>query len=222
MMYEDQFSEFIGILFEDGKIDLCKRHGFKVRIWCNSHEKEYIQHVSNLISNLFGKTPSITISQKNCTTVRFYSRAIVQQLFDLGVPVSHKGQMRIPAWTATNKSQLCSFLRGLFDTDGGIVLQKYNKYTYTLLKITMKSKDFAEDVRLGLRTIGCRPYICKKARNTFVYDVVLRRNSDIQMWREYIGSNHPHKSRKLERQVASQNGGISTIPLNYLLSERER
>lgn len=66
------------------------------------------------------------------------------------IPSGKKESLPIPQWIKENKTYLTFFIRGLFDTDGCVVLQKFGKYSYVLVKISMKDSNFAKDINWAL------------------------------------------------------------------------
>ena len=80
------------------------------------------------------------------------------------------------------KNLLMLFLRGLVDTDGCSYTQRTAGYEYYLVKITMRSKDFAQQVKFLLSSLGIKSYICRSGGNHVSYDVVLRRKNDVSFF----------------------------------------
>ena len=91
-------------------------------------------------------------------------------------------------------------MRGLFDTDGCIVLQKQDKYRYILLKICTKHNNFAKELHESLTILDIPSFITKKDTSvnnkTFTgYDVVVR-NKNVAKFFEVVGSKNPRNFRK--------------------------
>ena len=189
-------AEFCGILFGDGKITPSKEKGYRIAIWFNMVEREYMKEVKTLVIKHFQITPSLYFNlDKSVYCMQFFSKELVLRLLSLGVPTNHKNDMVIPLWILKDESAVRDYLRGLFDTDGCITYQRDKGYIYPLIKFTMKSKKFAFSVRNALQSLGLRAYTCKKGRTGF--DVVIRNKESINYWITNIGCRNATKREKV-------------------------
>ena len=195
----EDLAEFFGIMFGDGKIYCHPIHGYAIRIWCNYHnEKDYAEYISQIIERLFFIKPKKYESpKKGSICIQFHSKNIAYGLLELGIPKNHKGKMPIPHWIMSNNSNCKAFLRGLFDTDGCVINQRFDGYTYKLIKITMKNKKFALDVKTIFEKVGLHPYMCSQVDHN---EVVIRKKKDLELWKTKIGSNSFKNLLKLEKR----------------------
>ncbi len=197
--------EFFGIMFGDGKLTIePHKTGYRVQIWLDSKaEPEYAKYVYELCRKLFSVEPAFSYEAHNSVIcIRFHAKQTVLALHRLGIPLSHIGRMPIPAWISTIDSFSAAFLRGLFDTDGGVVFQRDRGYTYRLIKFSMKSHVFAKNIQSMLLKLGFHPYICACQREQ-TYQVVMRKKIDILLWRKLIGTSNLKNEKKLEQSIVT-------------------
>ena len=113
----DNLAELTGIILGDGNLYKHSRTE-NLRVICNSKDTAYIQHIADLITEIFRKTPSI-IKRKNenATVVCLYQCKISKRL---GLPYGNKikNNVGVPHWILLNKDYMRRCLKGLFETDG--------------------------------------------------------------------------------------------------------
>lgn len=198
---DENLAEFFGIMFGDGKLTIDgHKTGYRVQIWLDAKtEQEYSEYVRDLCIKLFNVEPAVCLEHNSSVIcVRFHAKQTILALHRLGIPLNHEGEMIVPGWIITNAPFSAAFLRGLFDTDGGVVFQRDRGYVYRLIKITMKNLNFAETVKNMLLKLGFHPYICKHGGMYSGYEVVLRKLLDQQLWKNNIGTSNQKNLEKLE------------------------
>lgn len=196
-----ELAELVGIHFGDGHMTKRKHHGYRLHYSCNMSEREYMHYITNKFEKLFNISLKLyERSDKSCFELYFLSKTLCIFFNEfLEVPYSPKKDLRIPKMILKNKEYLISFLRGLFDTDGCVTLQRMGKYTYPLVKITTKDKLFAEQISSSFELLGIPCFVCRKQWNGDIgYDVVLRNKSAEQFF-NIVGSNNPKNIKKWGR-----------------------
>jgi len=192
-----ELAELIGIHFGDGSMSQTHNNKYRLTYTCNSLEKQYAKHIANLFKQLFDVSIKIKENKKkNCVDMYFYSKTLCA-FFNtrLGIPYSPKTDLRIPEIVLSNNNYLAAFIRGLFDTDGCITIQKSGKYSYYLLKISTKHKTLADDISKALNILEIPAFISTKSHKTSVgFDVTVR-NKNVTKFFKIVGSNN-HKKRK--------------------------
>lgn len=198
----EELAELVGIHFGDGNISIRSSHDYRITIFCNSKEKDYISFIFNLFHSVFGI--SLTIKEypnKNCTYLDFYSKELCayyeKKLF---IYAGKKNNLTIPQQIAQNKKYLAAFIRGVFDTDGCVTYQRSGKYVYPLAKISTKHKEFANELKNGLEKSGIKSYICRgisyiKDKGHIGYHIVAR-NNEAKKFMEIIDS---HNQKNIEK-----------------------
>lgn len=155
-MHSKDLAELIGVVLGDGNIfqfDRCQR----LTISCNSAYKEYINHVSYLIRNIFKKSPSIVKrSRVNCCDVYLYMQDIDKAL---GIPAGNKikNSVKIPEWVFCREKYLIKCLKGLFETDGHY--GRNRKFYVEYIQFCNKSKSLKESVFRALISLGYLPQL---------------------------------------------------------------
>ncbi len=197
-----ELAELTGILFGDGKLKESLRHGYQLNVWCNlRNEESYAKYICNTLEKLFNKRPSLyRYPEHSVICIQLCSKIAVRGLLNLGVPKTH-GDMIIPDWIKKRPNFSKAFLRGLFDTDGCFVFQRFRGYEYLLLKFSMKSKVFAKEVQSSLEMLGFKPYISSKGRMHNGFEVVLRSKKDLLHWSEDIGTNNSKNLEKIKGKL---------------------
>ena len=199
----EELAELTGIHFGDGSLYLDNKYNYNLTYSCNlAEDAEFIEYVNYLFNKLFDIRLHILIQKRrNCIALRIRSKNLFfffNQV--LKIPIGRKTNLSIPYWIKSDKIFLAAFLRGLFDTDGCITIQKFSKYQYILVKISTKHHDFAKQVKDSLAILDIPSFVTKKDTSVnnkiFVgYDVVVR-NKNIAKFFEVVGSKNPRNLRK--------------------------
>tara|TARA_Y100000310_G_scaffold146303_2_gene145619 strand:- start:3988 stop:4635 length:648 start_codon:yes stop_codon:yes gene_type:complete len=169
-----ELAEFIGIHFGDGYMKRRERGTYDLHYSINLRDIEYANHINTLFYSLFNiKLKMFIIPQKNAIDMYQNSKSLCTFFNqELKIPYSPKKELPIPKFIKSNKTYAQHFIRGIFDTDGCIVVQRdKGKYLYNLIKISTSIKSFADDIKLLLNELGLRCYIC---RDRTGFDIVIR------------------------------------------------
>ena len=166
----ENLAELIGIILGDGNLNKHPRTE-NLRITCNSSERGYIKHISNLITKVFYKTPSMRKrNDENAVSIDLYQCKISERL---GLPCGNKikNNVRIPCWIISNKNYMYRCLKGLFETDGCFHEDKDN-YT-CVIEFKNNSGKLRGDVYSALSKFGFNPQLgsnyVRLARKNEVY-----------------------------------------------------
>jgi hypothetical protein len=181
-----ELAEFVGILLGDGGITK-----EQVTITLNSKaDKQYVKYVNNLGIKLFNDKPTIA-KRKDCNanTVCFSGKQLVEYLVKNGLKIGDKvrQQVGVPNWIQNSKSYTKMCLRGLMDTDGGVVISthKYKSKLYKYLNFcfTNKSKPLLNFVTNSLIKFGLHP--CVAGIHVWLYNM-----TEFQAYFRIIGSSN--------------------------------
>jgi len=142
MILTEKISELIGIILGDGHIsyDLIK-HTYFFSIYLNGvDEKEYLEYVKSLIADIYSKDPFENWERNKPSTredakgvsLTIYGKEIVNDLLDLGLKSGNKvkNQVGVPNCIFSSDKFKLKCLKGLFDTDGSVFLNKSRKSIY--------------------------------------------------------------------------------------------
>lgn len=175
----------------------------------NIEEKDYYE---NHVIPLFLKQFNIIIKCKffkSRNTYGFVIRdaSIIKFMHELGFPYGAKSNnVRMPSRILNDKHLLKYFLRGYFDTDGGVYFSKkygnYNKFkkkthNYPSISISTVSKEFFNDLKHALISLGFKPSCCitkhknKNWNNT--HRIFLYGAGQTKKWMKLIGTKNSVK-----------------------------
>lgn len=204
-------AELIGIVFGDGSIYM-KNNRYELCIYGDIKEdSEYHrEHIKELIKKLFNvepKTKEHHFKRSNVLRTKIESKAIISFLVKvLGLPSGKKENIIIPNFISnSNKEIICSFLRGLADTDFTIKFKtRYGKKNYYPIIIgNFSGGGFVKQLKVLLKKVGFHSHIenrkkynkeYKKTYQFHAINVVGKKNTE--KWMQNIGfTNKRHSMR---------------------------
>ena len=194
----EYLAELVGIHLGDGSLSLDNQYDYTVSYAGNLQKDEvFMNYINSLYFKLFNVKFNILLNHNtNSIELRLRSKLLYNFLSKiLKIPSGKKNNLRIPDYIKNNKIYLTSFLRGLFDTDGCVTLQKDGKYNYLLAKISTKHKIFAYEISSSLKFLKIPSFVTTKSNklNNKIfegYDIVIR-NKNVKSFFEIIGSKNP-------------------------------
>lgn len=184
----EQLAEFIGIMLGDGGLT-----NYQVKVTLHAiDDKAYGEFICKLFVQLFGVVPSV-LNRKDCRAIDIViSRsALVKYCTYLGLVIGNKvlQQIDIPSWVKEKEQYRKACVRGLIDTDGGVIKHAYTvngkRYIYKKLSFTSLSKPLLQSVYEILTSFGI------KARIGSNHDVRIDSKSAVNRYFEIIGSSNP-------------------------------
>jgi hypothetical protein len=163
-------AELIGMHIGDGTLYKTTRSlVWELRGGLN--EKEYYKHVKELLESVFDNLifyPKFRTGGKNgCYGIQTSKKQVTSFFILYGFKAGCKTYtVFVPDYikNASKKIQ-CSFIRGLFDTDGCLRFEKINKnlnYDYPKIEFTFASESLRNDLYQLLKKLKFRPYIWGK------------------------------------------------------------
>lgn len=184
-----KLAEFFGILFGDGHLS-----NYQACVYTSSQtDREHALHTKKLIKDLFEIIACLKVKKnKNVINIVASSRNLVRFLNNKGMPIGNKikNKLRVPDWIKNNSSYKKAFIRGLFDTDGCVYLDRHkinNKiYKYLGWTITSYASNLILDVINILKECGFSP--TNRLSQKSVY---LRRQKEIVRYFNEIKTNNP-------------------------------
>ncbi len=197
---DEVLAEFMGIMIGDGTLSK-----YQASIALNSIvDVEYGEFVQHVTEKLFGLRPAITLrTGANCFTITCSSIELVSFLVAAGLPIGSKivQNHSIPDWIMGDPALMVACLRGVFDTDGCIYLEKHvingKSYCYPRLSFVSASSALRQAIYRSLLELQLQP----KIRND--RSVNLEKREDIKQYYRVVGSHNP---KHLER--FRQFGGV--------------
>lgn len=156
-----KLAEEIGMHYGDGFLS-AKRYDYRLKGNYNDEIKYYEDYIKPLFKKLF----NIDVNLKKFDSTfgfEITSKALWEfKTKVIGINPGNKRDLCIPkTLKVKNKEILCSFIRGLFDTDGSLYFKSrygYEKY-YPEIAISLISKDLIKEVGEILKMLGFNPNV---------------------------------------------------------------
>ncbi len=150
----EELAELLGILYGDGYMNLYNKHHYFIEI-AGHAEDDFEYHtiyIKNLIKSIFEVTPNFKIRKDQKTLyTQINSKKIFYFLERVGIPKGKKEKLITPPWIKNNPKYFIAFIRGLYDTDGSVILRKRKQNSISL---TSKNKRLILDVKSFLEELG--------------------------------------------------------------------
>lgn len=222
--FTEDLMYFFGLIAGDGNICKSKHGGLSLRF--SSNDEEMLNKFSWLCENLFGLTPEYYKHPERIPYLRINSKIIGGVAEKIGILNGKKSdKLRITEELSKLPNNLISaYLKGLFDTDGYVAIQKKRGSNY--VGIDTASKEFA----LGLHLLMLRFGIISKLRarkptisiikgrdviSKEKYSIEIRGLRNLKIFEEKIGFGFAEKSKKLRNviiKISKDNPNVDVIP----------
>ena len=178
----------------DGHLDT-----YQIEVVTNSiTDREHIFHTAKLIEELFGFAPRVhDRKNQNAISAVASSVALGEYIEKLGMPRGNKikGGLSVPVWIKEDRDFSKAFIRGVFDTDGCVFMDKHvvkGKTYYSLgWTITSNAGTFILSLLEVLKSLGFSP--TNTSRQNSVY---LRKRIDIEKYFLEVGTNNLKHSKR--------------------------
>ena len=177
----------IGLALGDGNLSNPNGRAVRLRITCDLKYPLLLQHVINSLEKLFPDNKVGTIQRKGSKDVYCYSNSLEVLLgWKAREGSKQKQRVHIPLWIQKNPVCLKACLRGLFQTDGSIYVDR----GYEMANFVSEIPTLARDVYEGIRSLGYRASIQKLILRTGKEKYTLRLASktenflrDLEIWK---------------------------------------
>ncbi len=199
-------SELLGILCGDGCLSNPQRKNHvKYYVYiCGNKLKDFefvSKHIPFLFSYCFEKSVMAKLKKgENTIYIKFSDKALFTKLKNLGISVGVKyANLHIPAFALKTKERQYSFIRGVFDTDGCVVLSKQHRtYAYyPRIEICSKSFHFLSSIIAILRRNGFFGSLSKQGKGYYRLEVPGFEN--LKRWLFLIGTSNNRNLLKFEQ-----------------------
>ncbi|MDO8623046.1 MAG: LAGLIDADG family homing endonuclease [archaeon] len=226
-------AEICGIHAGDGYLRLREKNKGEVDISGNIEEKEYYDnHVVLLFNNTFNLSIKGRYFSRGSYGFVCYKKEVRETLMNLGFPSGKKSLfVNVPnlILNSEDKTLMCRFLRGLFDTDGNLSFRKSYNHSdkfknknnyYPTIKLTTISGQLAEGTIKMLNQLNIIFYYynreSKKPNENKKHVIVISGLDGLNKWMDLIGIKNPVKS---SRYLVWKKQGF--CPTNTTLKQRE-
>lgn len=191
-----ELAEFIGLMLGDGGIS---KYQISITLHRND-DREYSIFVCELIYCLFGVESRI-IKRKGCLANDYRVSRVELVRFcveKLGLVRGNKVRQNIdiPRWVGERNNFLISCVRGLFDTDGSVIIHKYKvsgrEYIYKKLCFTSHSQPLRLSFYRALSNWGIKARLAG-------FDVRVDGQEEVVKYFKIVGTHNPKHLRKMNK-----------------------
>ena len=211
-----ELAEEVGWHIGDGSMNFYKnREKIKGFYQLRGHIEDDKEHYEKRIKPLFEKLFGIKLSIREMPSTRvvgfqIWNNDLVNFKKNLGLPLGNKYHVAIPKSFLSKTGLKKSVVRGIFDTDGGIFLEKKNKKLYPRVYITTISLELSEQLlkvfnEMNLRATRYSQLYDKHFNRRRSYIITIR---GIEMFHKFIkeiSPKNPKHMRKYQFFLNSQN-----------------
>ena len=198
----EELAEETGWHIGDGSMNYYNNRGiYQLRGHINDDKTHYIQRIKPLFENIYGV--KIKLREMKSTRVfgfQIWNNKIIDFKQQLGLPLGRKLELEIPKEFLKRKEFLVACIRGIFDTDGGLYLEKKNNKLYPRIYISTISIKLAKQVSELLNSLGLNAtnYMSNysKGKKLISYKVEIR---GIEMLHKFFKIINPQNPKHQER-----------------------
>jgi hypothetical protein len=202
-----ELAEETGWHIGDGSMNFYKNRGkLKGFYQLRGHLEDDKEHYEKRIKPLFEKLYQTKISLRDMPSTRvvgfqIWNDELIKFKQELGLSIGRKINIEIPKVFLTNKELKGAIIRGIFDTDGGVYLEKKNNKIYPRMYITTISRKLAEQILETLKYLGFRTTLYsqidkRKSKRLTLYFITIR---GIQMFYKFIIEINPQNPKFIKK-----------------------
>jgi len=199
-------AELLGIMCGDGCLSNPQRKNHvKYYVYCCGNKLKDFEFVSThipfLFLHCFGKSVIAKIKNgENTIYIKFSDKALFSKLHNLGLPIGVKySNLRIPSFVLKTEERQLAFIRGVFDTDGCVVLSKQHRAFAYYPRIEICSKSFLFLSQL-LKILKRNEFFGSLSRQgKGYYRLELPGFENLKRWLFLIGSSNKRNLSKFEQ-----------------------
>jgi DNA-binding transcriptional regulator WhiA len=145
----------IGVALGDGNLSNPNGRAIRLRISCDTKYKRIIKEIISSLEKIFPDNKvSIVKRTEHCIDISCYSNKLEDMLgWKVGYGSKEKQKVSIPKWIKRSKKYKISCLRGLFETDGSVYIDR----KYLMANFVTIIPTLASDVLEIITDLGFRP-----------------------------------------------------------------
>jgi intein/homing endonuclease len=201
-LISEDLAQFLGYVMGDGSIEYPHRwsiHMDDKSIEClNEYEK--IARRLNL-----NTTNHYKHKGKNCRRLRCFKKQKIEKILEeiqdcIIVKKTSTKIIKIPEKVIkSNNRILGKFLRGFYDAEGSVIIDKSLPREFGRIIFGIKERDNVEKIKYLLMRFGIECSMPKKNSKRDFYRIDIKDTLSIKNFKEKIGFSHPEKMKKLEQ-----------------------
>lgn len=214
----ENLAEFLGILTGDGYMNhYINKNIYIIEIAGDKRfDKDYLEnYIFTLIKQLFNLNPKVYCKNKeNSEYIRILSKGLFSYLQIIGFKKGKKEQINVPKWILNDPNFMISFIRGVFDTDGSLMLMKKPSKKspyYPIVALRMKSKVLVKELGYFLKNHGFIVNIIEDEiridkrgyANTKISSLILAGRKDLELWMSNISFKNTKHLNKYDKYIKS-------------------
>ncbi len=211
-----ELAEEIGWHIGDGSMNFYNNRG-KLRGFyqLRGHMEDDREHYKKRIKPLFKKLFDIEVRIRDMPSTRvigfqIWNDSLIEFKKKFGLPLGKKYEISIPQQFLSDTKLIKSVIRGIFDTDGGIYLEKKNKKLYPRIYITTISFKLSEQLlklfnNLGFRVTRYSQLYNQEFNRKRSYIITIRGVEMFHKFMKKINPQNPKHQRKYQVFLNSQN-----------------
>lgn len=211
-----ELAEETGWHIGDGSMNFYNSRGKQKGFYqLRGHIEDDKKHYEERIKPLFERLYNHKIKIRNMTSTRvigfqIWNDELINFKRDLGLHLGKKFEIEIPKTFLAKRELKKAILRGIFDTDGGIYLEKKNGKLYPRIYITTISLKLSEQLLellkdLNLRATKYSQLFNKKFNRQRSYIITIR---GIKMFHKFMKEISPKNPKHIEKHKLFLNSQI--------------
>lgn len=202
-----ELAEEIGWHIGDGSMNIYKNSGklkglYQLRGHIEDDKEHYEKRIKPLFENLFNM--KINIREMPSTRVvgfQIWNNDLISLKKEFGLPLGKKDQIIIPKKILLNLESKKAVIKGIFDTDGGIYLERKNKKLYPRLYITTISIKLSQQLleifnELGFRATRYSQLYNKEFNRKRSYIITIR---GVKMFHKFMQDINPQNPKHQDK-----------------------
>ena len=209
-LQDDKFAEFIGIMLGDGSIGRykCKSEDritiqHQVKVTLDSRNKEYINHVRDLMNYLFDVEPRINFKKnENTADIRIFRKEIFNFLVNKAELRKSPKRMRARIPSYLNSNNKIHLLRGIFDTDGSVVITKNNGILYPRLELKISPSPMQSQLIDIIEQLGFNLKVQKLDKGKI--RIRINGKKELAKWMKLVGTSNYLYYNKAKKFIAGE------------------
>lgn len=184
---KNTLSYIIGIAIGDGNLSNPGNYTTRLRITCDKKYKNIIREIISSIQKILPNSKISLIKRKeSCLDISCYSNEWEALLgWKAGHGSKIKQRVSVPHWIKDDKDLSIKCLKGLFQTDGSIYLDR----GYKMINFTTAIFALANDVTEMINTLGFKShlYTFKKLNSARKTKYTIRISKDVEKFVNLMG-----------------------------------
>lgn len=167
----------IGVALGDGNLSNPNGRAVRLRITCDLKYPNLIETIKDKIGIIAPKNKIGTVKKKGSNSLDIYCYSNDwPKVLEWKVGAKHSQDVRVPLWVKSNRDYKKACLRGLFQTDGSIYLDR----KYKMVNYVSCIDSLAKDTLNMLKSLGYKPTvgIVETTRYKTKYTIRISKNVD--------------------------------------------